>query len=96
MPGATDAAAGHEPVGERTVIVAAMGVDGEYLRPRAHQENFLIADVAEQGLALEIGCGNPLCEIRSGGLCRLFSHLRSLRRPAPARATSHIHRMPGK
>ena len=89
MPGAADAAVGHEPVGKRTVIMAAMGVDGEYLGPRAHQQNFLIADMAEQGLAVEIGRCNALCEIRPGGLGLLFSHVRSLRRRTrgPGRAS---------
>jgi hypothetical protein len=31
-----------------------MGVDGENLGPGAHQQDLLIADMAEQGLAAEL------------------------------------------
>ena len=48
MPGTADAVADHEPFGERSVIVAAMRVDGENLGARAHQQDILIADMAEQ------------------------------------------------
>ena len=89
MPGAADTAVGHESVGKRAVIMTAMGVDREYLGPRAHQQDFLIADMAEQGLATEIGRCNALCEIRPGGLGLLFSHVRSLRRRTPAVAGHH-------
>src|SRR6267142_456628 len=37
VPGTADAFAGHEPFGERTVIVAAVGVDGENFRARTYQ-----------------------------------------------------------
>ena len=67
MPGTTDALADHEPFGERPVIVAAMRADGENLRARAHQQNFLVADMAEQRLAREIGQGDALCQIGTGG-----------------------------
>ena len=54
MPGAADAVADHEPLRERPVIMTAMRIDGENLGPGAHQQNILIADMAEQGLAGEV------------------------------------------
>src|SRR6185312_7090735 len=54
MPGAADAVADHEPFRERCMIVAAMRIDGENLRPGAHQQNLLIADVTDQGFAAEL------------------------------------------
>ena len=54
MPGAADALADHESFRERPVIMAAMRVDGENLRPGAHQQDILVADMAEQGLAGEV------------------------------------------
>ena len=54
MPGAADAVAYHEPLRERPVIMAAMRVDGEDLKPGTHQQNILIADMTEQGLAAEV------------------------------------------
>ena len=53
MPGTADAVADHEPFRERPVIMAAMRVDGENLRAGAHQQDILIADMPEQGLAGE-------------------------------------------
>ena len=53
MPGTADAVADHEAIGERPVIMAAMRVDGENLRAGAHQQDILIADMPEQGLAGE-------------------------------------------
>src|ERR1700730_15782293 len=54
MPRAADAVADHEPFRKRPVIMAAMRVDGENLRPGTYQQNILIADVTEQGLAAEL------------------------------------------
>src|SRR5436853_1900112 len=76
MPGAADAVAEHESVGERPVIMAAMRVDGENLGPRTHQQDILIADVTEQRPATEVTC-HALCEIRPGRGLR-FGHGRSL------------------
>src|SRR5437868_7223037 len=88
MPGTADAGADHEPLGERPVIVAAMRVDGENLGPRAHQQDVLVADVTEHGLAAEIAC-HALCEIGSGGGLR-FSHGVSLQRNREASAALYI------
>ena len=54
MPRAADAVADHEPLRKRPVIMAAMRVDGENLKPGTYQQNILIADVTEQGLAAEL------------------------------------------
>ena len=48
MPGAADAVADHEPIGERPVVVAAMGADGEHLGAAAHQQHLLIADMPDE------------------------------------------------
>src|SRR5207344_2776141 len=55
MPGTTDALAGHEAFGERPVVVAAMRADRKDLRTRTHQQDFVVADVAEQRLPGEFG-----------------------------------------
>jgi hypothetical protein len=55
MPGTTDTLAGDETLRERPVIMAAMGADRENLRARTHQQNLVVADVAEQRLAGEFG-----------------------------------------
>ncbi|MGY4262988.1 hypothetical protein ACVJF2_001558 [Bradyrhizobium sp. USDA 4519] len=66
MPGAMDGLALKEAFGERAVVMAAMRVDGEDIRPRAHQQHVLVADMAEQHRAREVGEGNALCQIRTG------------------------------
>src|SRR6478736_3728030 len=55
MPGAADALADHQTLGQRPMIMAAMLVDGEDVRPRAHQQNVFVTDMAEQGLSSEFG-----------------------------------------
>ena len=67
MPGAADAVADHEPFGQRPVIMAAMRVDREDLGARAHQQHFLVADMAEQRLALEVARGDALRQIGPAG-----------------------------
>ena len=47
MPGAAHGVADHEPVDERTVVMRAMGADREHLRPAAHQQNLLVAGMAD-------------------------------------------------
>src|SRR5207237_7856602 len=53
MPGTTNALAGHEALGERPVIMAAMRADRENLGARTHQQHFIVADMAEQRLTSE-------------------------------------------
>ena len=66
------------PSAKRPVIMAAMRVDRENLRARSHQQHFLVADMAEQGLALEIGRrADALRQIGPGGRRLLFSHVHS-------------------
>ena len=60
MPGTADALPGHEAFGERPVMVAAMRPDRKNLRPRTHQQHFILADMAEQGLIGEFGKGYAL------------------------------------
>ncbi len=66
VPGAADAFAVHQAVGKRTVIMAAMGVDGENLRSRTHQQDFIVADMAKQGRAGEVGRRDTQRQIGAG------------------------------
>ena len=66
MPGAADALADHKPFRKRPMIMAAMRVDGEDIRPRAHQQHLFIADMAKQGLAGEFGQRDAQRQIRTG------------------------------
>ena len=74
MPRTTNGGADHKSLRERSVIVAAMGVDGEYLGTGADEHNTFIAYVPQQGLAGEVVQGNALREVRPSGLGLLFSH----------------------
>ena len=70
MPGATHGLADDETFGERPVIVRASGADREDLRAAAHQQNLLVADMAEQLSAIgEFGERNALRQIGAGWLC---------------------------
>ena len=53
MPRAAYGISHHQPVGERSVIVAAMGIDGENVLAGTHQQHLFIADMTEQGLTGE-------------------------------------------
>ena len=75
MPGAADALADHQSLGQRSMIMAAMRVDGEDVRPRAHQQNVFLADMAEQGLAGEFGQLDAQRQIRSGRCSLFISHV---------------------
>ena len=67
MPGTADAVPNHKALRERRMVMTALRIDGEYFRAGAHQQNFPIADMAEQGLAGEVLSCDALREIRSGG-----------------------------
>ena len=49
--------------------MAAMGADRKDLRSRTHQHDFIVADMAEQGLASEFGQGFPGQIGPAGGAC---------------------------
>ncbi len=74
MPGAADVVAGHEPVGKRAVIVAAMRVDREDLGARAHHQHVGLADMAEQHVVLEIVRRNAEREIGTSGRVLIVGH----------------------
>ena len=67
MPGTTDALAVHKAFGERTVIMAATGVDGEDLGSRTHQQHVFVADMPKQHVAGEFGGHDTLGQIGTGG-----------------------------
>ena len=48
MPGTAHGVADHEALGERTVVVRAMGADREQLRAAPHQQDLVVADMTEQ------------------------------------------------
>src|SRR5580704_2905382 len=56
------------------MIMAAMGADGEYAAAVAHQQNLLVADMAQQLVVLEIAGGDTLGQIRAARRCLLLSH----------------------
>ena len=74
MPGAAHALAGHQAFGQRAMIMAAMGADGEYFAAAAHQQNLLIADVAQQLVVDEIADGDALGQIRAARRRLLLCH----------------------
>ncbi len=56
MPGTADGVADHQPVGERPMIMRAMGRDRGDFAAVAHQQHVLVADMARQhGAVGEIG-----------------------------------------
>jgi hypothetical protein len=57
-----------------------MGVDGKNLGIGAHQQDRLIADMPEQGLAGKFTQRDAVREIRPGRRGLRFSHVYSLRR----------------
>jgi hypothetical protein len=63
MPRTSDAVPDYKPLCERPKIMTAMRIDGENLGAGAHQQNVLIADVAEQAFAGEAIYCNALSEI---------------------------------
>jgi hypothetical protein len=67
MPGTTDAVSDDEPLGQGTVIMAAMRIDRKHLGSDSHQQDVLVADMPQQGLAGEITRRDALGEIGSGG-----------------------------
>jgi hypothetical protein len=98
MPGAANGAIDHQSVGERPMIVTAMSADGENVRPVAHQQNLVIADMTDQLVILERAGIDTLRQIGSVRLRLLLSHLsilwdctRSDRRAAPARVRQPTH-----
>ena len=48
VPGAAQAIAHHEPLGERPLVVGAVRADSENLRPSPQQKDRLVADMADE------------------------------------------------
>ena len=55
MPGTTDSVVNHQSFRKRSVLVAAVRIDCEYLRADLHQKHFVISDMAKQLAFREIG-----------------------------------------
>src|SRR5262249_16758512 len=75
VPRAANGLALDQAFGEWPVIVAALRVDGEDFRPRAHQHHALIANMTEQGRTGELAQGNAPGEIGTGGSRLLIGHV---------------------
>ena len=89
MPRAAHAIADHQPVYERAVVVRAMGVHREHFCPAAHQQDLLIADMANlfaDGSKFD-EC-DALRQVGAAGLGMGFSH--SL---PPSCNQNHIRRL---
>ena len=75
MPGAAHRVADDEPVGQRAVIVGAVGADREHLGAAAHEQHRLLADMAEQLAAVgQFARRNPQRQIGADRLSLIFSH----------------------
>ena len=85
MPGTADGVVNHQPFCKRTVIVAAVGIDGDHLRADLHQEHFIAGDVTEQFAIGEIGRHYALRQIGSAGFLFLAQTA------SPFRLCSIIH-----
>jgi hypothetical protein len=66
--------AGHEAFGKRAMVMAAMGADGEYFAAAAHQQNFLVADMAQKLVVLDIAEADALGQIRAARRRLLLGH----------------------
>ncbi len=75
MPGAADSVASYQTLDERTVIVRAVRVDGEYLRPAARKQHPRIAAMADQLPAVgKIGNSDTSRQIRTSCVSVFRSH----------------------
>ena len=65
MPGTAHAFAGYETLGQRAVIMRAMGADGEDFAAALHQQHLFVADMAEELAVDEIRERDTLGEVRT-------------------------------
>ena len=67
MPGTTNLVADDQPIGERRMIMAAIGADDENIRAPANHDRLLAGDMARQnGPIGKIGGGDAQRKIGSG------------------------------
>src|SRR5690349_3293829 len=74
MPRAANARSFHQPLRERTVIVAARGSDREDLVVDTHQQDILVADMPQQFVVFEGGERYALAQIGATGRGLLLCH----------------------
>ena len=75
MPGAADGVVHHQPVGERATVVRALGPDREDVGPAPHEQDLVLADMADELRAIsKFGEDDALCQIGSGLPGMLLSH----------------------
>src|SRR3954467_10076379 len=73
MPGAAHARPGYDALGERAMIVSAVGPDREHFAAASHQQHFLAADVPDQLASAKLGACDALREIGTCW-CLLLCH----------------------
>jgi hypothetical protein len=75
MPGTAHGIVDNEALRERTVVVGALGADGEKVSAATHEQNRILSDMAGQlGSVRQFARGNSQRQIGAGGLRLLFSH----------------------
>ncbi len=75
MPWTTHGPVDYQPVDERTVIMAAKGVDGENLCSETNQQHLRFANMTNELAAVRKSVERyPLRQIRTGWLGLIFSH----------------------
>src|SRR6516162_1339625 len=74
MPGTAHALAGNETLGQRAVIMGAMGADSEDFAAALHQQHLLVADMAEELAVNKIRQRDALGEVRALRRVLLLRH----------------------
>ena len=90
VPGATHRVANQETLGERALIMGALGTDCEHLAAAAHQQNLLVAGMTDEHSAIgELIESDALGKVWTGELL-FFLHHRDL--PSRSRIASLRYR----
>jgi hypothetical protein len=74
MPRTAHAFAGHQALGERSMIMRAMRADGEDFIAASHQQHLFVADMAQKLAVDKILDGDALRQVRSACCFLLFRH----------------------
>jgi hypothetical protein len=75
VPGTADRVVDYESVDERTAVVCATGSDRKHLGPAAHQQDLLVAGMADELAAIDyFSKFNALCQIGAGSLAMILCH----------------------
>lgn len=63
VPRAANGTSVYQPIDERTMIVAALCINGKYFIPGSHHENVLFPDMPEKLCSIEGNDGNTLRQV---------------------------------